>query len=122
MLEFLSGALGGFMEGFASQTSGLIRGEIDYISTTIRGEIDYVAMSLKTKIKEGIKEGLDSVRKTMFYLLIAAGATLMGLLFLTWGLAQLFAELLGSQGTGFVVFGAVLLLIGLLSFGASKPK
>jgi hypothetical protein len=122
MLEFLSGALGGFMEGFASQTTGLIRGEIDYIKTSIRGEIDYIGTSLKTSITDGIKEGLNAVRKTMFYLLIGVGATLLGLFFLIWGLAQLLAEMFKSEGIGFSVFGLIALVIGLICFALSKPK
>ena len=101
----------GFTGKFMAKTSVLIRDEVDYVATT-----------LKTNIREGIKDGLDAVRRTMFYILIAVGATLLGMFFLIWGLAQLLAELFQSQGIGFSVFGLLLLLIGLLCFAVSKPK
>jgi hypothetical protein len=111
MLELISGALTGFMEGFASQTSGLIRGEVDYVANT-----------LKTNIRDGIKDGLDAVRRTMFYLLIGVGATMVGLAFLIGGLALFFENMFKQPGVGFSVFGLIALLIGLVCFALSKPK
>jgi sterol desaturase/sphingolipid hydroxylase (fatty acid hydroxylase superfamily) len=101
-----------FLGGMVDQTKALIRTEVDYAATTIR-----------SSISDGVKAGLDAIRKTVFYLLIAAVSTIIALVFITWGFAQMFEALFPQQpGLGFVIFGLALLLIGLLSFTMSKPK
>lgn len=111
MLDFISEALHEFSCGVVGKAANMFRSEVDYAATTI-----------KRNIREGIREGLDAVRRTLFYLLIAVGATVMGLLFMVWGLAQLFAQIFNSPGLGFTVFGIVLVVVGLIFFAVSKPK
>jgi len=54
--------------------------------------------------------------------MVATASTIVSLIFMTWGLAQIFAEYFKSQGTGFLVFGFILLVAGILCFGMSRPK
>lgn len=100
-----------FLQGMADQTTVMIRTEVNYAASTI-----------KASIEEGIKAGFESVRRAVFYLMIATASVIVALIFMTWGLAQIFAEYFRSEGTGFLVFGLVLMLIGMISFSMSKPK
>jgi hypothetical protein len=114
MLDILSKLGSEFLQGLADQTSYMIRSEVDYVSS-----------SLKAGIQGGIRDGFNSIRQHIFYLFMAMGATMVGLVFMVWGAAQVFAALfkdLGPEGTGYVVFGAVLLFIGMISFSRSKAK
>ena len=106
----------------AKYADEMLHKSVDQAASQIRKEVDYASNSIKTGIEEGIKDGFESVRKAIFYMVIATASTIVALIFMTWGLAQIFAEYFQSQGTGFLVFGLVLLLIGMLSFGMSKPK
>lgn len=100
----------------------LLGGFMDQTSNLVRNEVDYITSSVKSSIENGIKEGFDAVRKVVFYLFVALGATLIGMVFLIWGLAKVSGELFGSEGAGFMVLGAAALLVGFLSFSMSKPK
>lgn len=101
----------------------LLKGFVDQAVHMIRSEVDYAVISIKAGIHEGIRDGFNAIRKHIFYLFVAMGATMVGLIFLVWGAAQVFAEVfrdMGPHGTGYVIFGVVLLLIGMLSFSASR--
>jgi len=100
----------------------VLQGFMDHTSVMIRTEVDYVTESIKNNIEEGIKNGFDSVRKAAFHLFIAMGATMVALVFMVWGLAKMFEALFKQEGLGFLVFGIVLFLVGMISFSMSKPK
>lgn len=99
-----------------------LQGTADHIVVKIRTEVNYAASTIRSSIEEGIKAGFDSVRKALFYLMIATASTIVALIFMMWGLAKIFAEYFRSEGTGFLVFGLILFLIGMLSFSMSRPK
>jgi hypothetical protein len=101
----------------------ILGGMVDQTKSLIRTEVNYAATTIKTSISDGVKSGLDAIRKTVFYLLIAAVSTIIALIFITWGFAQMFESMFPQQpGMGFVIFGLALLLVGVLSFVMSKPK
>ncbi|MBN2250796.1 MAG: hypothetical protein JW724_01810 [Candidatus Altiarchaeota archaeon] len=111
MIDLIARSLQEASKGFMDQTSQMIRREVNYVSDTLRSSIEY-----------GIKEGFDSVRKAMFYLFIALAATMVSMIFMTWGLAQIFQSIFKQEGLGFLVFGIVLFIFGMISFSMSKPK
>ncbi len=100
----------------------ILKGFMDNASAMIRSEVDYVTGSIKENIEAGIKNGFDAVRKAAFYLFIAMGATMVALVFMIWGLAKMFEAFFKQDGLGYIVFGVVLFLIGMLSFSMSRPK
>jgi len=108
--------IGKYMEEF-------LGGMVDQTKAVIRTEVNYAATTIRSSIADGVKSGLDAIRKTVFYLLIAAVSTIIALIFITWGFAQMFEAMFKEQpGLGFVVFGLALLLVGMMSFAMSKPK
>ena len=118
MFDFLSKSVEEFMRGFADQASTVMR-------VMIQTNVDYVTSSIKASIHEGIREGFEAIRRNIFYLFVAMGATMVGLVFIIWGLAEAFQDYfktVGPQGTGFMVFGFVLLIIGLVSFSMSRTR
>jgi len=109
-------------EFLAKYAEELINRSVEQTASQLRKEVDYAAAAIKAGIEDGIKAGFDSVRKAAFYLMVATASTIVSLIFMTWGLAQIFAEYFKSQGTGFLVFGFILLVAGILCFGMSRPK
>jgi hypothetical protein len=118
MFDFLSKSVEEFMRGFADQASTVMH-------VMIKTNVDYVTSSIKASIHEGIQEGFEAIRKHIFYLFVAMGATMVGLVFIIWGLAEAFQDYfktLGPNGTGFMVFGSALLIVGLVCFSMSKTR
>ena len=113
MIDIISKVVGEFASAVTKESSRMIRSEVEYVTGTIR-----------KNIREGFREGFDAIRANIFYLFLGMGCTLVGLVFATWGLARLFAEYFKpfGEGFGFMVFGLVVLLIGVFSFAMSKPK
>ena len=108
--------IGKYMEEF-------LGGMVDQTKAVIRTEVNYAASTIRSSIADGVKSGLEAIRKTIFYLLIAAVSTIVALIFITWGFAQMFEAMFPQQpGLGFIIFGLALLLVGILSFVMSKPK
>jgi len=91
-------------------------------SRMIRSEIEYVTGSIKRSIHDGIREGFEAIRANIFYLFLAMGCTLTGLIFIIWGFAKLFAWYFKIEGLGFLIFGLLALLVGIFSFAMSKPR
>ena len=87
----------------------------------IRSEVDYVTGTIKKTIHDGIRDGFDAIRANIFYLFLAMGCTIISFVFIIWGLAKLFESYFEQPGLGFLVFGILLLLLGLFSFSKSKP-
>jgi CHASE3 domain sensor protein len=107
----------------AKYVDEILHSMVDQTASQIRKEVEYAALTIKGGIEDGIKEGLDAARKTFFYLAIGTASTVVALVFMTWGLAQMFEAMFSQKpGVGFVVFGLVLLLLGMVSFAMSKPK
>jgi hypothetical protein len=127
MFNLLGRYLEGFLGGMVDQTKAVIRtevgGMVDQTKAVIRTEVNYAATTIRTSISDGVKSGFEAIRKTVFYLLIAAVSTIIALIFITWGFAQMFEAMFSQQpGLGFVIFGLALLLVGMLSYALSKPK
>jgi hypothetical protein len=118
MFEIISKYIEEFSKRFLDQTSTVVQ-------CMIKTEVDYITSSIRASIKGGIREGFEAIRKNIFYLFVAMGATMVGMVFIIWGLAKAFEEAfkgMGPEGTGFMIFGAVLLIVGLMSFSMSKTR
>ena len=116
MIDIISKVVGEFASAVTKESSRMIRGEVEYVTGTIR-----------KNIREGFREGFDAIRAGIFYLFLGMGCTLVGLVFGTWGLAKFFDSCFGNlmpnvAGLGFMVFGLLVLLVGVFSFAMSKPK
>lgn len=114
MIDMISKVVGEFASAVTKESSRMIRGEVEYVTGTIR-----------KNIREGFREGFDAIRAGILYLFLGMGCTLVGLVFATWGLAKFFDsyfEPFKVAGLGFIVFGLLVLLIGVFSFTMSKPK
>jgi hypothetical protein len=114
MIDMISKLVGEFASAVTKESSRMIRSEVEYVTGTIR-----------KNIREGFREGFDAIRAGIFYLFLGMGCTLVGLVFAIWGLAKFFDsyfEQFNVAGLGFIVFGLLVLLIGVFSFAMSKPK
>lgn len=99
-----------------------LRKEADRIRDELRKEADYIAQTIGSGIRKGFEDGFANVSVGLSKLIVASFSIVFGILFLSYGLAAVIENYVKVVGSGFLIVGVIVLLVGLMVFSSMKKK
>jgi len=99
-----------------------LRKEVDRIRDDLRKEADHIAQTIGSGIRQGFEDGFASVSSGVSKLIVASFSIVFGILFLSYGLAAVIENYFKVAGSGFLIVGIIVLLVGLIVFSSMKKK
>ncbi len=95
---------------------------VEKLETAVKEEVDYITTTLEETVRQIVRETMEAVRVTLFYLSIGLAAAVIGGAFFVFGLAKIMDYYTGISGIGYLVIGAFVLIIGVSALSKSRGE
>jgi len=93
---------------------------VERLQVVVREEVEYVTTTLEETVRTIVDETLEAVRVTLFYLFTGIAAAIIGGFFFVFGLAKITDYYTGISGIGYLLIGALVLIIGASALSKGK--
>jgi len=95
---------------------------VEKLQVVVREEVEYVTTTVEEAVRAIVDETLEAVRVTLFYLFSGIAAVIIGGFFFVFGLAKITDYYTGISGIGYLLIGALVLIVGASALSKSRGE